>query len=150
MFFIFLALQGEVKELRGQLEETCRQNRKLQEHYDEEMDRSVALNSSLKKLNSELDQNKAHTAQIAEEYEAKVLLRFICLFFGFCTSLSCPTWYQPQTYFAFKCYVLDGRVVRVSGSGSSADSGLIEGRGQTNGFRIGINRLKASLLDAQH
>ena len=80
MFFIFLALQGEVKELRGQLEETCRQNRKLQEHYDEEMDRSVALNSSLKKLNSELDQNKAHTAQIAEEYEAKVLLRFIYLF----------------------------------------------------------------------
>ena len=63
-------MQNSLNEMRGQLEEACRQNRKLQEGNDDEMERSRMLNSTLEKLRHELDQTKEE----AEEYKAKVRL----------------------------------------------------------------------------
>ena len=64
----FTALQNSLNELRSQLEETCHQNRRLQESYDAEIDKTRDLNSTLEKLKFDLNQTKSE----AEEYKTKV------------------------------------------------------------------------------
>ena len=68
-----LALTNEVSDLRSQLQEACRQNRKLQERCDEETDNSRQLNANLERLSRDLDESKSQAKQKIEEYETKVL-----------------------------------------------------------------------------
>jgi len=64
------ALQNSLREMQNQLEETCHQNRKLQESNDDEVERCRVLNSTLDKLRLELNQTKEE----AEEYKTKVII----------------------------------------------------------------------------
>jgi len=65
-------LQLEVQDLHGQLRDSCRDNRRLQEQCDSEVDQSRELRVSVEKLNDEIAVVRKEAESKVDEYKEKV------------------------------------------------------------------------------